>query len=202
MSKKELKLEVGKRYVRRDGTVTGPLTHADNRKYPFYCAKFNLTWTVTGEMLPPHTSRADLVAEYSPSAAATDEETVAAFNELVRAGKIQFNEKPDGTGDWIDQDAPQRLKPVIKSITLPDSGYAVEIDGEKVKVGCQSFLVSIVCSILKYLLEGGGLYDSAKFGIFTAARAGIKHRNETLSWNDADVLLKFLSEASFRGNRE
>jgi hypothetical protein len=232
-----MKLEVGKRYVRRDGKVTGPLKRSDNPTYPFYCEELKATWEVTGELFPPRSTPADLVAEYvepqqptatkselpypySCSAAVqssrnsiepqqktvaiddSDERVVAAFNKLVRADRISYRFGEETSTDTFWSKATRhfiyKLNPSVKSIKLPDSGYVVEIDGENVKVGCQRFSINDLRSWLVQLRDYGGIISRANGSLF-ATREGIRHdgpSSHTITWNDADVLLKFLEEAT------
>ena len=57
-----LKLEVGKRYVTRDGRVTAPLDRDGFETYPFTDGDF-CTWTEHGTVFHSKKDRDDLVAE-------------------------------------------------------------------------------------------------------------------------------------------
>lgn len=67
-----MKLEVGKRYVRRNGTVTAPLELAqhndpeDQLAFPFFDPDRELTYSEDGSWLLSE-SRMDLVREYEDS---------------------------------------------------------------------------------------------------------------------------------------
>lgn len=76
MSTTTLRLEIGKRYVNRDGEVTGPLTPTDEDIYAFMDEVTQLTYTAEGQYvhvsLNPH--QRDLVSEYvEPSLPATSD---------------------------------------------------------------------------------------------------------------------------------
>lgn len=62
-----MKLEVGKRYVRRDGKVTGPLGFRTSIAWPFYdTLNVFAAWTEDGRCSIGGPSDFDLVAEYTP----------------------------------------------------------------------------------------------------------------------------------------
>ncbi len=75
-----MQIEVGKRYVRRDGTVSGVIRALDSVDYPFLDKELLATYTAEGirGLRPDHWS--DLVAEYvepvSPSEVSGKESTV------------------------------------------------------------------------------------------------------------------------------
>ena len=60
-----IQLEVGKRYVRRDGRVTGPLRTDNHAIYPFYDPDTQFSYTPSGSRFRGSESFYDLVAEYS-----------------------------------------------------------------------------------------------------------------------------------------
>jgi hypothetical protein len=212
MSKQKLKLEVGKRYVLRNGGIVGPLHNYNHDFYPFKCQTSNLIWMRNGDFVyrGGHHPK-DIVAEYvEPAAAApqlTDEQVVARFNELAKQKRIvatdtaysvvwYSNPKNPPTPDYFPTFALKPAEP--RRLKLPDSGYECEIsaDGKEVKVGCKSFSIGDLCSWLTQLQKYGGFISRASGSLF-ATREGIRHdgpSSHTITWNDADQLLKFLTE--------
>lgn len=62
---KPLRLEAGKRYVRRDGQITGPLIARDSEYYPFHEGSSSpFTWGGNGRYNGPSDTPLDLIAEY------------------------------------------------------------------------------------------------------------------------------------------
>jgi len=63
-----MKLEIGKRYLLRDGRVTGPLTDnsTSSEVYLFWCEKLSRSWTPDGDYLVSISgdNSCDIVAEY------------------------------------------------------------------------------------------------------------------------------------------
>jgi hypothetical protein len=61
-----MKLEVGKRYVRRDGEITAPLKEYPeaNRFFRFRCEKSNFSWDENGSFQHSSEHKLDLVSEY------------------------------------------------------------------------------------------------------------------------------------------
>ncbi len=219
MSKQKLKLEVGKRYVLRNGQITGPLQLRDgdfSSYFPFKCSVLGHSWKPYGEYdgYGHCSSPEDIVAEYVETTAApqlTDEQVVARFNELVKNGRIQFYHEAEAderdpayrsTGGWVGCHLGRgyRLKPAEpRRLKLPDSGYECEIsaDGKEVKVGCRKFLSGKLASDLEQLFHYGGFVSDNGYGRLFATREGIRHdgpSSHTITWNDADALLKFLTE--------
>ncbi len=205
MNKKELKLEVGKRYVRRDGVVTEPLRVCRSLSYPFYNPASSEMYTDFGNYInETASSPKDLVAEYSQAASPpSDEQVVARFNELVEEQRVAYrfvDEISNCPPTLVSSSYFYELLPAEpRRLKLPDSGYEVEIDGENVKVGCQRFVTANVHAALEHLLNNGGSYNLSPDCVLVAARGGIRHIAGTLSWNDADALLKFLEEAGKYG---
>lgn len=67
-----MKLEYGKRYVMRNGKITGPVKRTGNPEYPFTAENLNympVTWTEYGRqgIDPSVDSCADIVSEYCES---------------------------------------------------------------------------------------------------------------------------------------
>lgn len=60
-----IQLEVGKRYVRRDGVVTGPLREEIGACYPFIDELHGLSYQANGRNLRSGTTHEDLVMEYA-----------------------------------------------------------------------------------------------------------------------------------------
>jgi len=62
-----MKLEPGKRYVTREGEVTGPLYKNDSEGWPFVgrVDGFNLSWRESGRYIRGRESAQDLVSEYT-----------------------------------------------------------------------------------------------------------------------------------------
>lgn len=60
---KPFRLEVGKRYVLRDGTVTAPLSYYDSPTFPF--TDGTTTWTKDGHYFDGGKSKWDIIAEYA-----------------------------------------------------------------------------------------------------------------------------------------
>lgn len=81
-----LKLEVGKRYIRRDGFVTAPLTkNPISAGYPFWDPKEENSYTEDGAFFSSGSeSRRDLVAEYvEPETAAAPQSLTAEAEKIV-----------------------------------------------------------------------------------------------------------------------
>lgn len=68
----KLTLEVGKRYWRRDGRISGPLTKDEHEVYPFDDARSGERYTPTGKEWPHCKSDGDLIREYIPHSADWD----------------------------------------------------------------------------------------------------------------------------------
>ena len=63
-----IRLEQGKRYFTREGTMTEPLIYDINipgRGYVFKDARTNKTWTEKGEIYRGETNRFDIVREFT-----------------------------------------------------------------------------------------------------------------------------------------
>ena len=69
-----MKLEAGKKYIRRDGKVVGPLEYRSYAKHwPFYFDGH--TWTINGMNVDSYTNvSSDLVAEYTEPTTNTEYE--------------------------------------------------------------------------------------------------------------------------------
>lgn len=65
--------EIGKRYVLRDGTVTGEVNHHPHPIYPFRAraVEDTVTWTLDGQYVRGKTNKLDIVAEYVEAPAVT-----------------------------------------------------------------------------------------------------------------------------------
>lgn len=63
-----MKLEIGKRYVRRDGFVTGPLENNTSPDYPLWDDDHTRSYTPNGAYLLGETNLEDIVAEYEEPA--------------------------------------------------------------------------------------------------------------------------------------
>jgi len=85
-----LKLEAGKRYVRHDGGVTGPLEHSKLRDYPFRDPLSYLIYTTNGLRDCCDRGR-DLVAEYVEPAAEPAKLTLEVGKRYVRRDGIVTN---------------------------------------------------------------------------------------------------------------
>lgn len=59
-----MKLQLGKRYVRRDGKVTGPLESVGLETYPFFDQLRGLSYTESGSYYAVGEDDYDLVSEY------------------------------------------------------------------------------------------------------------------------------------------
>jgi hypothetical protein len=203
----KLKLEVGKRYVRRDGVVTEPLRAGKSLSYPFFNPASSEMYTDTGSYINETTSSPkDLVSEYveqqqqKSQGQAIDEQTVAAFNELVRAGKIGYRLRNE-TGLTPPTTASKNFVYELLSVSgikikLPDSGYECALKNDRVFVGCQDFgPITNFKHVLTMLLGDSAEQTSEYHDPIKSIRSGLLHRKGQITWNDADVLLKFLSEA-------
>lgn len=71
-----MKLEVGKRYVQRDGTVTGELVESGSPHYPFKCQELDRAWEKDGTWLEGFVSLQDIVAEYKEPMPNQEEQTM------------------------------------------------------------------------------------------------------------------------------
>jgi len=59
-----MKLELNKRYIRRDGEVTGPLEAKQNDLYMLRDPKYRVSYTLQGQLYAEFTDDWDLIAEY------------------------------------------------------------------------------------------------------------------------------------------
>lgn len=127
---------------------------------------------------------------------------VVALNEISSKYRGQI-EQDAGQYGWISAGvssvyAKYRIKPTPKpKLRLEPEGWDVEIKGDKVSVGCKEFPLSNLASVLRQLTNGA-VDDGYNIGIyqasFRATRNSIAHEGNTLSWESADALLKFLEE--------
>lgn len=63
-----MKIETGKRYVRRDGLITDPIEITSGPTYPFWDSKHGTTHTPQGEWIGPEAIEPeDLIREYTPT---------------------------------------------------------------------------------------------------------------------------------------
>ena len=72
-------------------------------------------------------------------------------------------------------------------------GHTVYINGSNLHIGCRVFNLEQAIYVLKSMCNGSSdiIYnDISAFG----SRIGIKEQGDTLSWEDADILLKALQE--------
>jgi hypothetical protein len=133
------------------------------------------------------------VSEWVESPNPTDAEVVRLFNELVKAGRVQFCESipTTSTSNWLGQDAEQRIKPE-RICVLKDSWHKVVVDGGAVKVGCVEFGSSRLSGSLALLLDGSTTQAS---GLHANGAKGLRHAKGTMTWADAGQLLEFLTAA-------
>jgi len=60
-----MKIKEGKKYILRDGTVTGKLSLHLANEYPFWCRKNNISFTINGAYSDDvREHRHDIVAKY------------------------------------------------------------------------------------------------------------------------------------------
>ena len=90
-----MKLEYGKRYVRRDGEVTGPLGKHVNKDFPFIDPTSGETYTKNGEFDIPNEGEVcglDLVSEYeTPTPPTLPDEVIEQAKRIqaINAGKAE-----------------------------------------------------------------------------------------------------------------
>jgi hypothetical protein len=80
--------------------------------------------------------------------------------------------------------------PTFEPLTLPDSGYAVSVLGDIVKVGCFTIGLAEGLQLLEDLTSNSGGH-CLKRSIFTS-RNGVRTPNGDVTWRDADILLEKL----------
>jgi uncharacterized coiled-coil protein SlyX len=59
-----MKLEIGKRYVLRDGSTTGPLRQNNLHPFPFFCDELSYSWKEDGGYINDFVHPRDIVSEY------------------------------------------------------------------------------------------------------------------------------------------
>lgn len=91
-----IQLEVGKRYVQRDGTVTGGLVENGNSYYPFRCHVLERIWEADGTWMRGARNQRDIVAEYQePQTQEKPKEEHTMSNIQLEVGKTYRTENGD-----------------------------------------------------------------------------------------------------------
>ena len=214
-----MKLEVGKFYRTRDGRKAGPVKQSTRHpKYPYEarvagsCHTVDL-FTENGWFIHSESGdRLDLVAEWSEPTEEriareelSDECVVEKFNELVKAGQVEFRARIPGSEahyySWefcLPDKREYRLKPAEpRRLVLPDSGYACSRLGDRVDVGCQKGLnVSILIEGLQCMVRSNySTYCVRGLNTLNATKERLLYGSDaSLTWRDADALLAFLEE--------
>lgn len=67
-----MNLQLGKRYVRRDGEVTGPLENSGSKAFPFHCPLRVCSYTESGSYYADGEDNYDLISEYIEPEAVAD----------------------------------------------------------------------------------------------------------------------------------
>lgn len=108
-----IKLEVGKRYVDREGRVYGPLFAASDASYPFECRVRNESWTADGRYYRVETEASswDLIA-LAPDEALSGEAALDALTELdhLRARVAELTEQNCDLAQSTDAMLAERAK--------------------------------------------------------------------------------------------
>jgi hypothetical protein len=198
-----MKLQAGRRYVRRDGQVTGPLEGEDGlfnspKSQPEYRTYNEANDGFYYESKAPQPE--DLVAEWSAPVYVEPDEyhdqmIVEGFNRLVKAGRIQVHNPAldlNGTDRrQLPSDRMYFLKPTTRETTLPDSGYRVVVEGDTVKVGRQR-LDRLWLRIGLNGLCRDKVAQTDGIVPLIATRTGMRCSDKEITWADADHLLAFL----------
>lgn len=107
-------LEVGKRYVLRDGRVTGPLEGTSNADYPLWCNELATSWTRSGAYsIGFDREPQDIVAEYIEPPASPPQPS-------PEKPPLQWRwMKPDRAGIWAlsygdESDVPKEINVVYR----------------------------------------------------------------------------------------
>lgn len=91
-----LTLQVGKRYVQRDGTVTGGLVENGNSYYPFRCHVLERNWEADGTWMRGARNQRDIVAEYQePQTQEKPKEEHTMSNIQLEVGKFYRTARGD-----------------------------------------------------------------------------------------------------------
>lgn len=105
-----LTLQVGKRYVQRDGTVTGGLVENGNSYYPFRCHVLERNWEADGTWMRGARNQRDIVAEYQePEAPQEPKEKSTMSNIKLEVGKRYVQHDGTVTGELVENDNPYYL---------------------------------------------------------------------------------------------
>lgn len=127
----EIKLEVGKRYVMRNGDVTGPLEISNNPTYPYQDRKTGRVWTVYGDYLgKPISSDLDIVSEYafrSPLATVSEcTEPKDLANNKLQPEPLRWVEncRPDKPGIWAQRGAAGEIVSVRAVYKISEEWHA------------------------------------------------------------------------------
>jgi len=95
-----MKLEAGKRYLTRDGQVTGPLIQTPNylHSYEGMVGEVSLSWLDNGKWLDECTEqRLDLVSEYLATGETTNDIVTKSGSHYVAEGNQVWKVEADGT---------------------------------------------------------------------------------------------------------
>jgi hypothetical protein len=84
-------------------------------------------------------------------------------------------------------------KPKFESFIVGNN-WKVELDGEFLKIGCQSFNDRVLRSALQGVCEGGNNGVSTSNIQLAANRTGIRHSAGFITWEDADKILAALKK--------
>jgi hypothetical protein len=210
------KLEVGRYYVHRDGTVVGPMERNPDREslYPFGVKPFNdnRTWTSAGRFHHVGSDSRDIVAECPQNQDVHTEKKDGAESELERLVQIanegrataikldQFSgliEHYDGTYFAPASTKSIRIKPpkpAFSELTVGNNWKVrLDADGTTLHVGCKQFDAELLRDALPDLCEAkeGGDWTLSGFSL-RPKRNGIHMARWTLSWPGADLLLAAL----------
>ena len=223
-----MKLEIGHYYRTRDGRKAGPL-ETDPTACNFYRFVGRIVgdrhmqfWSESGERAVVGTNEVDLVAEWvdEPACSFKNEQlatvnsdaiVVEAFNELVKAGRVQSRFTPsNGVTEYqtLRWDEGFRLKPapaapVFEPFTTSE-GYRVELssDGKTLRIGCEhGFSPDTVLNRFQRALEGVAVAFILETDlIFAPSRNGLTTSRGNLSWASVEQIVAAL-EAGARKRR-
>lgn len=203
-----MELKIGKRYVTREGQVTGPLSISSLRNFPFRgkLGKLWGDWTENGsyDVNSLGTNMLDLVSEFidwttlSKEEATvvnkcSDEQVIERCNELIKAKRVNCCGATNEPYYSLNPTVSLALKKQ-ESITLPNSGYHVVVIDGNLSIGSLTFPTKAVIEGLKKLVREG-FTNHVLLDPYTlsATRDNLVYGGKyKITWVDAEVLLTFL----------
>lgn len=84
-----MELKVGKRYVLRDGRITGPLENHNSHVYKYRCTKLGLSWKPNGSWEHDFAENSkDIVTEYKEYLEPTANQVLLIASSDIKAGDV------------------------------------------------------------------------------------------------------------------